>query len=162
MRRCLNCIDAAVVSRDANGTRHVRPDTQSGTAIGEECRRATCRSTGSVFSRVRICGPSPDIRRGFEGKQSNRNVRFDERIGTSIAQEPDDRGILLKRDQPGRTGISDTRCKPCDPHGVFHADGQENIFWVEVSALNVGDQRRYVVVDDLLVCRSESSVILRR
>jgi hypothetical protein len=40
--------------------------------------------------------------------------------------------------------------------------GQENIFWVEVSALNVGDQRRYVVVDDLLVCRSESSVIFRR
>jgi len=33
LRRCLDRIDATVMSGDANGTRHVRPDAQSGAAI---------------------------------------------------------------------------------------------------------------------------------
>jgi|SRR6267142_2444174 len=121
---------------------------------------------------MRICGPAPNIGGGFKGKECDRHVRFDERIGTGIAQEPDNRSIFLKRYEPGWTGISDAGCEPGDEHGVLDADEhpgertclvarQHNVFWVEFAALNLGDQRRHVVADDLPVYCNESSMIFR-
>ena len=117
--RCLDCMDTAVMSWNANGTRHVRPDPQSRAATRKERRLATRRPTRRVFGRGRVCGSPPDIRGRFKRKKSNWDICLDERIGTGVTQDPNNRGILLERDQTGRTGISDTRCKAGDAHGVF-------------------------------------------
>jgi hypothetical protein len=123
LRRCLDRMDAAVMSRNANGTRHVRPDAQSGATIRKERRLATRGPARRVFGRVWVRGSPPDIGGRFKRKESNRDVCLDERIGTGITQDPNNRSILLERDLTGRTGISNTRCKASDAHGIFHADG---------------------------------------
>src|SRR6266403_875575 len=111
------------MSGDTDRTRHICPDAQSGAAKCKKCGFATCRPTGGVLRRVRVSGSPPDIGERFKGEKSDRNVGFDKWISTSIAQEPDNRSVLLKRDQPGGTRISDGRRKTGDAHGVFHADG---------------------------------------
>ena len=123
MRRRLDRIDATVMSGNTNRTRHVRPDAQSGPAKRKERGLAARRPAGRVPGRVRVRRPPPDIGGRLKGKERDRHVRFDERVGTGVAQEPHDRGVLLEGDQPGRTGIAHARREPGDAHGVLQADG---------------------------------------
>ena len=43
------------------------------------------------------------------------------------------------------------------------AVGQQNVFWVEASALDLGNQGRYVLAEDFLVtCRKRGMIFIRK
>ena len=45
----------------------------------------------------------------------------------------------------------------------FSTVGQQNVFWVEASALNLGNQGRYVLAEDFLVtCSKRGMVFIRK
>jgi len=95
--RCLDRIDARIVSRDTDGSSYVCPNTNPWTSISKESSLSACWSARRMCLLVGVQCSSENVIGGFEGKQGDRNIGLDKRNSTGVAKEADKRRIFLSR-----------------------------------------------------------------